>query len=96
MPYFFRKFEKISQKLSSAAVVVGALRVNSLPTGSFCTFLSSADFFQNQLFFKNSFSNSIRVSISLIQIRPDILPGLIWVQTICKGHQQTTLVGTEF
>ena len=24
-----------------------------------------------------------------IQIRPDILSGLIWVQTVCKGYQQT-------
>ena len=31
-----------------------------------------------------------------IQIRPDILSGLIWVQTVCKGyHQLTTLVGKE-
>ena len=27
MPYFFRKFAKMSQNLSSAAVVIGALRV---------------------------------------------------------------------
>ena len=26
-----------------------------------------------------------------IQIRPDILSGLIWVQTACKGYQQMTL-----
>ena len=26
-----------------------------------------------------------------IQIRPDILSGLIWVQTVCKGYQQSTL-----
>ena len=26
-----------------------------------------------------------------IQIRPDILSGLIWVQTVCKNYQQTTL-----
>ena len=29
----------------------------------------------------------------LIQIRPDVLSGLTWVQTDCKGYQQTTLVG---
>ena len=23
-----------------------------------------------------------------VQMRPDILPGLIWVQTVCKGYQQ--------
>ena len=33
--------------------------------GNFSCFLSSADFFQNQLFFKNSFRNTIRVSNSL-------------------------------
>ena len=26
-----------------------------------------------------------------IQIRPDNLSGLIWVQTVCKGYQQSTL-----
>ena len=31
-----------------------------------------------------------------IQIRPDILSGLIWVQTVHKGYRQTTLVGKEF
>ena len=25
-----------------------------------------------------------------IQIRPNILSGLIWVQTVCNGYQQTT------
>ena len=25
------------------------------------------------------------------QIRPNKMSGLIWVQTVCKGHQQTTL-----
>ena len=27
-----------------------------------------------------------------IQIRPDILSGLIWVQTVCKGYQQTAII----
>ena len=30
-----------------------------------------------------------------IQIRPDILSGLIWVQTVCKGYQQMTKVATR-
>ena len=30
-----------------------------------------------------------------IQIRPDILSGLIWIQTVCKDYQQTTLAGKE-
>ena len=29
----------------------------------------------------------------LIQIRPDVLSGLFWVQSVCKGYEQTTLVG---
>ena len=31
-----------------------------------------------------------------IQIRPDILSGLIWVQTVCKDYQPTALAGKEF
>ena len=27
--------------------------------------------------------------------RPDVVSGLIWVQTVGKGYQQTTLVGKE-
>ena len=27
---------------------------------------------------------------------PDVLSGLIWVQILCKGNQQTTLVSKEF
>ena len=29
----------------------------------------------------------------LVQIWPDDWSGLIWVQTVCKGFQQTTLAG---
>ena len=40
MPYFFRKSEKMSKNLSAAAVVIGALRVNSfLASGDFCRLL---------------------------------------------------------
>ena len=30
-----------------------------------------------------------------IQIRPNILLGRIWVQTVCKGYQQMTLAVNE-
>ena len=30
-----------------------------------------------------------------IQIRPDILSGLICIQTVCKGYQQTALIGKD-
>ena len=35
-------------------------------------------------------------STGWIQIRPNVLSVLIWVQTVCKGYQQTTLVGADF
>ena len=40
-----------------------------------------------QIFFKINFLENFQ------EIR--ILSGLIWVQTVCKGYQQTTLVGKE-
>ena len=55
-------------------------------------FSSSADLFQT--YSKSLFKYTIRVSI-WIQIRPHILSGLIWFQTVCKSYQQTTLVGNE-
>ena len=56
--------------------------------------LSADDFFQNQLF-QNLFQEYHQCQTVWIQIRPDILAGLIWVQTACKGYQQMTLVGKE-
>ena len=69
----------MSQYLLPAAVVIGALRVNSLHAGKFfMIFLLFADFFQ-----------SVCQTV-WIQIRSDILSGLIWVQIVCKDHQQMT------
>ena len=39
--------------------------INDTLTLCLLTYLSSADFFQNQLFLKNTFGNTIRVSYSL-------------------------------
>ena len=58
-------------------------------------FLSPADFFQNQLFRKILSGIPSECQTDWIQIGPDILSGLIWVQTVRKGYQQTTLVGKE-
>ena len=51
--------------------------------------LSSADFFKIN-FFKKFFQeyHQIECQKVWIQIRPDVLSGLIWVQTFCKGYQQ--------
>ena len=66
-------------------------------TLTLCTlgFLSSADFFQNRPFRKILSGIPAECQTVWIQIRPDITSGLIWVQTVCKGYQQTTLVGNE-
>ena len=49
-------------------------------------------FFKNQ-FFEKFFQEYHLCQTVWNQIRPDILSGLIWVQTVCKGYQQMTLVG---
>ena len=58
-------------------------------------FLSSADFFQSQLFRKILSGIPSEYQTVLIQIRPYFLSALIWNQTVCKHYQQTTLVGKE-
>ena len=56
--------------------------------GNYECFLSSADFFQNQLFLKNSFRNIIRVSNSLDpdQARQNVWPDL-FAKVISRRHQ---------
>ena len=72
------------------------LCLNSLPYGKkFQTFLLSAVFFQNQLIWKILSGIPSECQTVWIQIRPNTLSGRIWVQTVCKGYQQTTLVGKE-
>ena len=56
-------------------------------------YLSFADFFSKLSFSKNSFRNIIIVSTVWMEIRPDKVLVLIWVQTVCKGYQYTTLGG---
>ena len=54
-----------------------------------CFFLSAGEFISNHLKKKNYVSNNYDPDQSDC---PDILSGLIWVQTVFKGHY-TTLVG---
>ena len=58
-------------------------------------FLSSANFFQNYFFQKILSGTLSEWQTVWIQIRTDILSVLIWVQTVCKGYQQTTLVAAS-
>ena len=62
-----------------------------------------ADFFQNQcvcccffFFLKNLSAISVECQAVWIKIMPNVLSSLIWVQIVCKGYQQTTLVSKEF
>ena len=56
-------------------------------------FLSSADFFFKINFFENYFQEYHQsVKKAWTQIRPEVLSGLIWVKTVCKGYHQMTLV----
>ena len=52
-------------------------------------------FLQNHLFDKKTSSIPSECQTVRIQIRPDNMPGLIWVRTVCKSCQQTKLVGKE-
>ena len=51
--------------------------------------------FLNHFFEKNISGIPSECQTVWVQIRPDILSGLVWVQTVCKGYQQTTLVGKD-
>ena len=59
------------------------------------TFYYLLIFFSKLTFSKNSFKNNFRFSNSLDPDQAQLLLGLIWVQTVCKGSQQVTLVGKK-
>ena len=82
---------------SPAVVVTDTLTVSSFANcvilHVFCrlgNFLNRLFFFQNNLSGMPSGCQTV-----WIQIRPDFLSGLIWVQTVCKNYQQTTKVATS-
>ena len=57
----------------------------------------SKSFFFSENYFKNAITISEKQFVNQcktvwIQIRPDILFGLIWLQFVCKGYQQMTPV----
>ena len=58
--------------------------------GNLHAFLSSADFLKINFFEKNISGIPSECQTVWIEIRPNILYGLIWFQTVCKGNQQTT------
>ena len=65
--------------------------------GSFeCSLLSAFFFFSKLTFLINHFRkiSSERQTVWK-QIRPDIMSGLIWDQTVCEGYPQTTKVAAR-
>ena len=74
-------------------------RVNDYSNNSACRvifhILCNLIFFQNLIFQKILSGLPSECQTVWIQFRPDILLGLIWVQTICKGYQQTAKVVTS-
>ena len=104
---FFQNLRKMPQNLSSAAVVIGASRVNhfaqificctfhaivhTLYGNCFILLCRQQIFFQNQLF-RNILSGiPSQCQTDWFQTRPNILSGLIWDQSVCKSYQQTTV-----
>ena len=61
------------------------------PLGNFPHFFVVCWFFRNQLFLKILSGIRSECQTIWIQIRPDILSGLIWFQTVCESYQQMTL-----
>ena len=69
--------------------------INSASWVIFHAFVTSAVFFSKSTFLKNSLRNTTRVTNSLDPDQAWHLVDLIWVQTVCTGHQQTTLWDKE-
>ena len=63
----------------------------SLPTGLFLCFFCDLRFFSKSTFSKILWGISSSCQTVGILIRPNVLLGLIWCQTVCKSYQQTTL-----
>ena len=54
---------------------------------NFSMFFYSADFFTKKLFEKKIHRNTVKVSSNMEpHIRLDVMSGLPWVQTVCKGQ----------
>ena len=58
----------------------------------YCFFFILSHFYHCAIFYSGCwiFSMPYGCQTVWIQIRPNILLGLIWIQTVCKGYKQTT------
>ena len=74
----------MSQNLASAAVVIGALRVKSLHAGKSRMLIFN--------FFKKIIGILLECHTVWIQLRPDIVSELIWVQNVFNDQQMTKVI----
>ena len=88
IPYFSGKLRKMSQNLSSAAVVIGALRVNPCPANNFCP---------ENLFYSICciYSNALQYTFTMVVniMNPDQTAprsSLIRVHIVCNIGNQST------
>ena len=59
----------------------------------FMNISSTAEFCTNYFFGKILSGIPLECETVWIQIRPDKMSGLIWVQTVCEGYHQMTVPG---
>ena len=85
----------ISVKIKMSAPLILTSRSQAADITKSLHAFSVAEFFQNQLFRKILSEIQSGCQTHWIQIRPDVSSGLNWVQTVCKGYQQKTVVGKE-
>ena len=72
---------------------VSIMYLNSLHTGTFCIFCRLPIFFSKSTSLKIMSGKPPECQTFWIQIRSELLSGLLWVQTILNSYQRTTLVG---
>ena len=70
------------------------MNFNTLPPWNFFM-LFCADFFSKSTFQKIILGIPSECQTDWIHIRPNILSGLVWVQTVWKGYQQMKLESKE-
>ena len=93
MKYHTLFLSKTGKGVAEFGVCCSSDWVNSLPPGKIFVLFCSVLIFSKSTLAKNYFRDTVSVKYLTvwIQIRPGILSGLIWVQTVCKGYERQEL-----
>ena len=89
-PYLLENEEKYHMICPLLQLWLALLELTLCLLGNFSCFFWCLLIFFKIIFFEKFFQEYHQCQIVWIQIRPDILSGLIWVETICKGYQRST------